>query len=340
MRQAAAIKKIDPNAPGLLSVERARVWLAKAVEIDEVKTLRDKAEAIASYQRKQKAGREAAVDADTVVCFAERRIGELSRELPKAPTRVRRLGATPAPNLSKVATLKNQGIPKRNASRYEAAAEIPEPEFERLVKAEAAKGKRVTLRRILEPIRREARDAALIEQNKPIENYRGERCSILLADPPWKYEHCEDETGRAIERQYPTLTLDKICSWDIDAICTDDAVVFLWATSPKLAEAMRLLEAWRFTYRTCMVWVKDRIGMGYYARQRHELLLIAIRGSVAVPASADRPDSVIEAPRGKHSTKPSIVYEIIERMYPRLKRGELFARSKRDGWLSWGYEAN
>jgi N6-adenosine-specific RNA methylase IME4 len=333
------LAKIDPNAPGLLSVERARAWLAEAVAIDEVKSLRDKAEAIASYQRKQKAGREAAIDADLVVVFAERRIGELSRELPKEKPRPGKPLAKTADGSGKGKALAAQGIKRRSASRYEAAASIPEPEFERLAKAEAAKGRRVTMRRILEPKRREARDAELVAQSKSIKNERNARCSVLLADPPWRYEHCEDEDGRSIEKQYPTLTLDKICAWDIDAICTRDAVLFLWVTSPKLAEGMHVLDAWGFTYRTCMVWVKDRIGMGYYARQRHELLLIGTKGSVAVPAAGDRPDSVIEAPRGKHSAKPTIAYEIIERMYPRLAKGELFARSKREEWLSWGYEA-
>jgi N6-adenosine-specific RNA methylase IME4 len=323
----SGLAKTDPNAPGLLSVERARAWLAEAVAIDEVKSLRDKAEAIAAYQRKQKAGREAAVDADLVVVFAERKIGELSRELPTNPGGRPKRGETMAKmaNVSnKGKALRAQGIKCRSASRYEAAA---------------AKGKRVTMRRILEPKRREARDAELVAQAKPVHNERGARCSVLLADPPWRYEHCEDEDGRSIEKQYPTLTLDKICAWDIDAICTHDAVLFLWVTSPKLAEGMRVLDAWGFTYRTCMVWVKDRIGMGYYARQRHELLLIGTKGSVAVPAPGDRPNSVIEAPRGKHSAKPTIAYEIIERMYPRLAKGELFARSKREEWLSWGYEA-
>ena len=58
----------------------------------------------------------------------------------------------------------------------------------------------------------------------------------------------------------------------------EDAVLFMWATSPKLTEALEVMTAWGFSYRTCTVWVKDRIGMGYYARQQHELVLIGKRG--------------------------------------------------------------
>src|SRR5690606_19179833 len=102
----------------------------------------------------------------------------------------------------------------------------------------------------------------------------------------------------------------------------------------------QVIDAWGFDYRTCMVWVKDRIGMGYYARQRHELLLIAKRGNFPVPDPEDRPDSVIDAPLGQHSAKPDVVYELIERMYPTVERKvELFARRPRDGWAAWGNQA-
>jgi N6-adenosine-specific RNA methylase IME4 len=86
------------------------------------------------------------------------------------------------------------------------------------------------------------------------------------------------------------------------------------------------------------VWVKDRIGMGWYVRGRHEFLLIARRGDMPTPAEADRPDSVIEAPRERHSEKPSAAYDLIERMYPGAPKVELFARRHRPGWVAWGDE--
>lgn len=158
---------------------------------------------------------------------------------------------------------------------------------------------------------------------------------VIYADPPWRYE--DAEPTRAIENHYPTMTHAEICDLTIPA--ADDAVLFMWATSPKLTEALAVMEAWGFTYRTCMVWVKDRIGMGYYARQRHELLLIGKRGNLPVPEPSDRPDSVIEAPVGRHSEKPSVVAETIANMYPHLPKVELFSRQARLGWDAWGNEA-
>ena len=132
------------------------------------------------------------------------------------------------------------------------------------------------------------------------------------------------------------METEAICGLAVPAISQTDSILFLWATSPKLAEALRVMAKWGFTYRTCMVWVKDRIGMGRYARQRHELLLIGAKGSLPTPAPEHRPDSVVEAPRGTHSQKPERFYEIIEVMYHNVSRIELFARNARPGWSAWG----
>jgi len=101
-----------------------------------------------------------------------------------------------------------------------------------------------------------------------------------------------------------------------------------------------VISAWRFTYKTNLVWVKPSIGLGYWARNRHELLLFATRGQVELPESTQVPDSVIEAERGPHSQKPAVVYELIEAAYTHLSKLELFARGRpRPGWLTWGNQA-
>jgi N6-adenosine-specific RNA methylase IME4 len=135
------------------------------------------------------------------------------------------------------------------------------------------------------------------------------------------------------------MELEEICAIDVPA--ADDAVLYLWATSPKLAEALQVIDAWGFTYRTNAVWDKGVIGMGYYFRQQHELLLVAARGELPVPEPSARPSSVIRAPRGKHSAKPVEVYDLLEAMYPEFTnadRVELFARESRAGWAAWSNE--
>lgn len=162
------------------------------------------------------------------------------------------------------------------------------------------------------------------------------RYPVVLADPPWEYEH--GDPTRAIENNYPTMPLDEICELKVPA--ADDAMLFLWAPSPKLAEALHVIRWWNFDYRTSLVWVKPSVGPGYYVRTRHELLLVAMRGEFPAPPPAARPDSVFEAPRGEHSVKPGCVYDLIDAAYPDLPKVEMFARGPaREGWTAWGDQA-
>jgi len=187
-------------------------------------------------------------------------------------------------------------------------------------------------------INRRNKAESIAANNGPLEDGLGP-FNVVYADPPWRYEHAETDS-RKIENQYPTMSLDEICDLPVSSICADDSVLIMWSTSPKLAEAMRVIESWGFVYRTCMVWDKERIGMGYYARQQHELLLIAARGSLPVPEATNRPASVVRIKRDEqHSAKPHEFYDIIEKMYPEYAKVELFARNQRDGWAAWGNQA-
>jgi N6-adenosine-specific RNA methylase IME4 len=165
---------------------------------------------------------------------------------------------------------------------------------------------------------------------------------VLYADPPWQYDHAPlGGDNRAIENHYPTMTLEEICALPVGDIANENAVLFMWTTSPKLEESMQVLAAWGFSNRTTMVWIKDKIGMGYHVRERHEILLIAKRGELPPPATDRRPDSVVEAPRLEHSAKPPIFYELIDQMYPDVRKIELFGRAPEDRalWSAWGNQA-
>lgn len=180
---------------------------------------------------------------------------------------------------------------------------------------------------------RQERIEKIVAGNKALDGDK--KYNVILADPPWRYDHPISDS-RVIENQYPTMTLEDICALPVADITADDAIIFLWATTPMLKKALQVLEAWGFNYVSSMVWVKPSIGPGYWVRQRHEFLLVGIKGSIPTPAN--KPDSVIEAPRTGHSQKPEIVYGLIETMYPELSKVELFARQAREGWDAWGNE--
>ena len=185
---------------------------------------------------------------------------------------------------------------------------------------------------------RMARNIEIGTRNSPIE--LGQRYPVILADPAWDYRLYNKESGssRVAAEHYPTMTLDEICALPVSHLATDAAVLFLWTTSVHLQESFQVLAAWGFEYKTNVVWVKDKFGLGSFIRGQHEHLLIAIKGDIPCPLPENRPPSLITAPRREHSRKPDEAYALIERMYPELPKIELFARHARLGWEVWGNE--
>jgi N6-adenosine-specific RNA methylase IME4 len=209
-------------------------------------------------------------------------------------------------------------------------------EREILEAAKTIRGRRAEQRRT----ERIERLLVTTRQSAPLPS--GRRYSVIYADPPWHFEVYNEDSGteRAAGNHYPTLPLEHICALPVQELAAEDAVLFLWTTLPHLEEAFRVIAAWGFQYKTNLAWVKDKIGLGYFVRNQHELLVVATRGDIPSPAPAARPPSVITAPRREHSRKPDEAYELIERMYPELPKIELFARGARDGWAVWGNQAN
>lgn len=158
---------------------------------------------------------------------------------------------------------------------------------------------------------------------------------LILADPPWRYGFAQ-ASSRKIENQYPTMSVEAICALHVPA--RPNCVLYLWATAPKLREAIQVAYSWGFEYKTHAVWMKSRLGMGYWFRNQHELLLVGVRGKVPPPPPPLRASSLIEGIHSAHSKKPESVYEMLERQHPEKQKVELFARNTREGWAHWGNE--
>ena len=182
--------------------------------------------------------------------------------------------------------------------------------------------------------------AATCNQSAPFPSDR--RYAVLYADPPWHFNVYNEESGieSAAGNHYSTMSLEEICALPLLSLASPDAALFMWTTVPHLRESFDVLVAWGFEYKTNIVWVKDKIGLGYFVRNQHELLLVATRGDMPSPSPANRPPSVISASRREHSRKPDEAYALIERMYPDLPKIELFARQARPGWAAWGNEVH
>ena len=170
---------------------------------------------------------------------------------------------------------------------------------------------------------------------------------VWYADPPWQYgsnfENADDTFQKrwtAAETHYGTLSLDELCGMgnEIKEACEDDAVLFMWVTSPLLFEALPVINAWGFKYKASFVWDKIRQNFGHYNSVRHEFLLVCTKGS-CLPESHELLDSVVSLEKtAKHSGKPDYFREMIDRLYPTGGRIEVFARQETEGWIAWGDE--
>jgi N6-adenosine-specific RNA methylase IME4 len=148
--------------------------------------------------------------------------------------------------------------------------------------------------------RRAAREAALASRQCALPQAK---FGVIVADPGWRFQPYSRETGmdRAADNHYATSPLAAIKALDVRSIAADDCVLFLWATVPMLPQALETMRAWGFTYKSHFVWVKDKLGTGFWNRNRHELLLIGTRGKIPAPAPGTQWGSVIESKRRAHS---------------------------------------
>lgn len=160
---------------------------------------------------------------------------------------------------------------------------------------------------------------------------------IIYADPPWRYDFSKDNADK-IEVHYPTMELKDIKDLVYKLPIDENAVLYLWATAPKLIEALEVMKAWGFTYKTQAVWDKTWIGMGYWFRGQHEILLVGVKGKFSPPKSTERESSIYREKKGKHSEKPTYFRNLISKQFSTQNKLELFARQKTEGWDVWGNE--
>jgi len=184
-----------------------------------------------------------------------------------------------------------------------------------------------------------------------------------MADPPWSYEmRSEKGYAKAPEAQYATMPLAEIAAMPVELLAAEDCLLWLWAVNPQLPQALEVLVAWGFTFKTAGTWLKRStrgkvsFGTGYILRSANEPFLIGARGRPkttratrsAVITRDERLRGMednwplgtitIEAAGREHSRKPDEAYVACEELMPGARRLDLFSRQRRQGWVSWGNE--
>ena len=312
-------------ANSLALMSRAAQMLAEANTIQEVKEFRDLALTAAECARRKGLGKKVYQGAWGYALEAERKLGGMLVAMePKMAKggRPKKTGIGPIP-VSEAITLKEIGITKIESSQAKFLVLLSEETFR------AVKHFQMTRTEA----RRQARRAKVLDKapSLPTGKYR-----VLYADPPWLYGNKLTAGYGGAAGNYPVMSISELCALDVESVAEENAVLFLWVTSPLLEEVFPVIQAWGFKYKASMVWHKDAHNFGHYFSVRHEYLLLCTRGS-CLPDSDKLLSSVVTVKRSKkHSQKPEEFRRIIEKMYTSGPKIELFAREKHAGWKTWG----
>jgi N6-adenosine-specific RNA methylase IME4 len=160
---------------------------------------------------------------------------------------------------------------------------------------------------------------------------------VIVADPPWFYARANDPSHRS-GTPYPSLTVAEICAMPVAELAADDAILWLWVTNANLRHAYTVIDAWGFSERTVLTWVKPSIKCGEWLRGQTEHCIMAVRGRPVVTLSSQATVLSAPAPENRHSRKPEEFYRLVESLCPGSKL-ELFCRKPRQGWAAHGDEA-
>ncbi len=176
---------------------------------------------------------------------------------------------------------------------------------------------------------------------------RGQYGTILI-DPPWRFANRTGKMAPEHKRlhRYPTMSFEQIAALPVGKIAAEKSHLYLWCPNALLAEALGVMKAWGFTYKTNIVWYKvrkdggpDGRGVGFYFRNVTELLLFGVKGHIRTLAAGRRQVNIVITRKQEHSRKPDKVYPIIEACSP-APFLELFARERVKGWTQWGDEVD
>ena len=174
------------------------------------------------------------------------------------------------------------------------------------------------------------------------------RFSTILIDPPWRFSNRTGKVAPEHRRlhRYRTMAFEEIAALPVPLLANDNSHLYLWCPNALLFEALTIMKAWGFTYKTNIVWYKTRKdggpdgrGVGFYFRNVTELLLFGVRGSMRTLKPGRTQVNVVITRKQEHSRKPDGFYGIIEQCSPGPYL-ELFARQRRPGWAQWGYDVD
>ena len=316
----------------LALITKASQMLAEAKTISELKQVRDVGRAAIDLAKNLRTGGFGALYLGTeIVLTAERRMGKMLDGMDKK-TNQKGAGNIMLPALADL------GITKTQSSRWQSEAAVPEEQFTEWLNDLKTQEKFPTSNGLIKLGRQQA-----IKPDKSSEIItgtvdslqslidEGKKFACIYADPPWKYGN--QATRSSTDNHYGTMTIEEICAEPVAELTAELCHLYLWTTSSFLRDAFDVIDAWGFDYKSNMVWIKPQMGIGNYVRLAHEHLLIAVKGNTRTDGKSQM--SWIQADRTKHSRKPGIFREVVNKMSPGPYL-EMYGREKIDGWVVFG----
>jgi N6-adenosine-specific RNA methylase IME4 len=318
----------------LIQLSVARTAIEKAGTLQELKGIRDKAEALRVYARQAKDSLDIQNQCAEIKLRAERRAGEMLKGAKlnggdrKSVLRDERV------------KLKDAGVSYTESHRWQRVASVPDAKFEEHI-AEAMDSKReLTTVGVLKLANhsKPKNGAHKVEKSsgefvKDLADVSGREFSCIYADPPWRYSN--QSTRASTDNHYSTMTVDEICAMPIGELAAEKCHLHLWTTNGFLFECAKIFAAWGFEFKSSFVWVKPQMGIGNYWRNSHEILLTAVKGGMVSQSKSLMSWGKFD--RTMHSEKPPAVRKMLEQFSPGPYL-ELFGRRRADNWTVFGNE--
>lgn len=316
--------------------QAAYLALKTASSVDEVKRVRDQAEAIRLYVKKQKMGLEMQNTAAELKLKAERRAGEMLKGMDKAKGAAKKgwktlsRDGTPLPELD---------ITRNQSHRWQTIARLPEEAFESYIQENKEGAKEITtagaLKLYKQREKKQAKDEIVERLNAQPTLEPGEPVDVLVVDPPWRYDsRAQDATHRAAN-PYPDMTPLEIAKLSIPKELNENAIVWLWTTNAFMNHAFVIAGKWGLKVKTILTWAKDRMGTGDWLRGQTEHCLLCVKGKPTITLTNQT--TLLRGPLREHSRKPEEFFDLVNSLCPGTKR-EKFGREKRPGWDVEGIE--
>ncbi len=312
--------------------DNARQAVEEARSVDELKDIRDRAEAFRLYAKQQKQSLEVQNKVAEIKLRCEKRIGEMLQEsIPHEGGRPKQ-----SQDATVIGKLQDIGITKSDSSRWQAIATLPDEKFDEYVEEIKRSNEELTTVGMV-------RLAKQIENQDKIEELKNNTITLpegqyhtIVIDPPWDMKKIDrDNSPQDTGFDYPTMSIEEIKNMKIPS--TDNCHLYLWTTEKYLPDAFDILKHWGFTYIFTMVWHKNGGYQPFNLPQYNcEFVLFGRKGNLPFLDTKDF-FTCFNAPRREHSRKPNEFYNLVERVSP-PPRIDMFSREKRNGFDQMGNE--